>query len=276
MMMGSVADEQESFQVLKNLVKKNLGFNCEQYKEAHFKRRIDVRMRVTKTKNYSNYIKYLNSNPAEYTSLIDTLTVNVTEFFRNPETYEYVERDVLPAVIKSKANTPLKTIRIWSAGSSIGVEGYSIAIMLHKLLKQDFKKYKISIIGTDIDKASLFKAQLGVYSQSEMKGIDPKMAEKYFVKKGDKYHVIDELKKITSFKRNDLISGVKMRGFDVIFCRNVTIYFTKELQEKLYMIFYDSLNNGGYYVMGKTETMIGPAKDAFKPFCARERIYVKE
>ncbi len=96
--MSSATSEQESFQVLKNLIKKNLGFNCEQYKEAHFKRRIDVRMRVTKTKNYSGYIKYLNSNPAEYTSLIDTLTVNVTDFFRNPETYEYVEKDVLPAV----------------------------------------------------------------------------------------------------------------------------------------------------------------------------------
>lgn len=274
--MVSAMDEQESFQVLKNLIKKNIGFNCEQYKEAHFKRRIDVRMRSTSSKNYADYIKHLNSNPAEYTSLIDTLTVNVTDFFRNPETYEHVEKDVLPAVIKSKAKSPLKSIRIWSAGSSIGVEAYSIAIMLHNLLKQDFKRYKISIIGTDIDKASLFKAQLGVYSETEMKGVDPKTAEKYFVKKGDKYHVIDELKKITSFKRNDLISGAKMTGFDIIFCRNVTIYFTKELQEKLYMIFYDSLNNGGYYVMGKTETMIGPAKDVFKPFCARERIYVKE
>ena len=274
--MGIASNEQESFQVLKNLIQKNLGFNCEQYKEAHFKRRIDVRMRSTTSKDYAGYIKHLNSNPAEYTSLIDTLTVNVTDFFRNPETYEHVEKDVLPAVISSKAKTPLRSIRIWSAGSSIGVEAYSIAIMLHKLLKQDFKRYKISIIGTDIDKASLFKAQLGVYSETEMKGVDPKTAEKYFVKKGDKYHVIDELKKITSFKRNDLISGTKMTGFDIIFCRNVTIYFTKELQEKLYMIFYDSLNNGGYYVMGKTETMIGPAKDAFKPFCARERIYVKE
>ncbi|MCK5485361.1 MAG: protein-glutamate O-methyltransferase CheR [Desulfobacterales bacterium] len=273
--MSIASNEQESFQVLKNLIQKNLGFNCEQYKEAHFKRRIDVRMRSTSSKDYAGYIKHLNSNPAEYTSLIDTLTVNVTDFFRNPETYEHVEKEVLPAVIRAKAKTPIKSIRIWSAGSSIGVEAYSIAIMLHKLLKQDFKRYKISIIGTDIDKASLFKAQLGVYSETEMKGVDSKTAEKYFVKKGDKYHVIDDLKKITTFKRNDLISGTKMTGFDVIFCRNVTIYFTKELQEKLYMIFYDSLNNGGYYVMGKTETMIGPAKDAFNPFCTKERIYTK-
>lgn len=273
--MSSVIQDDANFIMLQRLIKKNLGFNSEQYKEAHLKRRIEVRMRVQNAKNYNDYIGILHKNPAEYTSLIDTLTVNVTNFFRNPETYEAIEKEVLPAIIKAKSNTPLRTIRIWSAGCSIGVEAYSIAIMLHKLLKHDFSKYRITIIGTDIDKASLFKAELGVYSEAEMKGVDNQILDRYFKINDGRYHIIDELKNITTFKRNDLISGTKPSGFDAIFCRNVTIYFKKELQEQLYMNFYEALNNGGYFVMGKTETLIGPAKDMFKPFNTKERIYSK-
>jgi len=273
--MGILLENDNDLMMLKKIIKTNLGFNSEQYKEAHFKRRIDVRMRSTHAKSYSDYINILNRNPAEYTSLIDALTVNVTNFFRNPETYDAVEKEVLPAIIKSRSRNSLKSIRIWSAGCSIGVEAYSIAILLHKLLKQDFNKFNISITGTDIDKASLFKAELGVYTETEVKDVDSKTLDKYFEMKDGRYHVIDELKKITRFKRNDLISGTKLRGFDAIFCRNVTIYFTKELQEILYMNFHESLNEGGFFIMGKTETMIGPAKDVFNPFNTKERIYSK-
>lgn len=264
------------FIMLKKLIKSKLGFNCEQYKASHFKRRIDVRMRATGCVNYSDYIKVLNKDQLEYRHLKDALTVNVTEFFRNPDTYNVVEKELLPAIISLKSRTPLKSIRIWSAGCSIGVEAYSIAILLHRLLGKDFKKYKISIIGTDIDENSLSKAREGIYSKLDIKNVDDETIEKYFEASDGKYHVIDELKNITSFKKNDLISGTKLKGFDIIFCRNVTIYFEKELQEKLYYNFYEALNEGGFYVMGKTETLIGPAKDLFKPFSLKERIYHKE
>ncbi len=268
-------DDDTSFRMLKNLIKKNLGFNCDQYKESHFRRRIDVRLRASRAKTFSDYIDILNKNPAEYKQLMDTLTVNVTNFFRNPETYDVIERDVLPVIIKSKSSSPLKSIRIWSAGCSIGVEAYSIAILLHTLLKDDFNRYKISITGTDIDKGSLFKAQEGLYTEVEMKDVDAKIKDKYFVKKDNKYQVIEELRNLMTFKRQDLITDPKTKGFDAIFCRNVTIYFTKELQEQLYMDFYESLNTGGFFIMGKTETMIGPSKDVFKPFNTKERIYNK-
>lgn len=273
--MTFTTQEDTDFIMLQRLIKKNLGFNSEQYKESHFKRRVEVRMRLKNAKDYRDYLNILNKNPAEYTALVDALTVNVTNFFRNPETYEAIEKEVLPAIIKERSNKPIKIIRIWSAGCSIGVEAYSIAIMLHKLLKHNFSKYHISIIGTDIDKASLLKARLGVYTETEMKGIDSKILEQYFKVNDGRYHIIDDLKKITTFKQNDLISGTKLSGFDAIFCRNVTIYFKKELQEKLYMNFYKSLNDGGYFVMGKTETLVGPAKDVFKPFNTKERIYSK-
>ena len=263
------------FTMLKKLINKNLGFNADQYKDAHLRRRIDVRLRSTHCKTYGDYINVLKQDSAEYVVLMDTLTVNVTEFFRNPEAYDVVEKEVLPAAIMANENGPLKTIRIWSAGSSIGVEAYSIAILLHKILSTNFNKYKIIIEGTDIDKACLFRAEQGVYTKTEVKDIDKAILKTYFELRDGKYFVIDKIKKVTSFKRHDLISGPKKRGFDIIFCRNVTIYFEKDLQEVLYMDYYNALKKGGFFVMGKTETLIGPSKDLFKPFNTKERIYQK-
>lgn len=267
------SDDQEYLK-LKGLIKKNLGFNCEQYKDAHFRRRIDVRMRSTNSKNYGEYVQHLNTHKEEYQHLMDTLTVNVTNFFRNSETYEVVEKEVLPAIIKSKS-TGLKHIRIWSAGCSIGVEAYSIAILLKKVLGDNFSKYNIQITGTDIDKDIIKRAEEAIYTDVEMKEVPNDIRIKYFEKIGDNYHLKEEIKKIAKFRKNDLISGEKLTGFDAIFCRNVTIYFEKQLQENLYMDFYNGLNKGGFFVMGKTETLIGPSKDLFKAFNPRERIYQK-
>lgn len=274
MMLKLESSEEQDYSKLKNLIKKNLEFNCEQYKDSHFRRRIDVRMRATGSKNFGEYIRYLTTHKEEYSQLMDTLTVNVTNFFRNSETYEVVEKEVLPAIIKSKS-TGLRSIRIWSAGCSIGVEAYSIAILLHKILGNNFSRYNIQIIGTDIDKDILKRAEEAVYSELEMKEVPTDIRNKYFTYDGENYHLKNEIKKVAKFRRNDLISGEKLTGFDAIFCRNVTIYFEKHLQEKLYMDFYDSLNKGGFFVMGKTETLIGPSKDLFKPFNPRERIYQK-
>ncbi len=267
--------EDADLAVLKGLIKEKLGFNCEYYKNSHFKRRIDVRLRASGSKNYGDYVKILKENNEERTILMDTLTVNVTNFFRNSEVYDIIEKEVLPTVIRSKGAGHVKSIKIWSAGCSIGVEAYSIAMLLHHILGDNIRRYNILITGTDIDKASLQQAQQGVYSEAEMKDVRPAFLKKYFVLRGDQYHVIDELKKMTHFKSHDMISGLKMSGFDIIFCRNVTIYFEKELQEVLYMDFYNGLNENGFFVMGKTETLLGPSKDLFKPFNAKERIYCK-
>jgi len=273
-MLKMECSEEQDYLKLKNLIKKNLGFNSEQYKDSHFKRRIDVRMRATGSKDFGEYVQYLNTHKDEYTQLMDTLTVNVTNFFRNSETYEIVEKEVLPAIIRSKT-TGLRNIRIWSAGCSIGVEAYSIAILLKKILGNDFSRYNIQITGTDIDKEILKRAEEAIYTEVEMKEVPGDMRIKYFDHDGERYHLKDEIKKVAKFRRNDLISGEKLTGFDAIFCRNVTIYFEKHLQEKLYMDFYNGLNKGGFFVMGKTETLIGPSKDVFRTFNPRERIYQK-
>ncbi len=271
-----IQEEDPDLELLKRAIKKNLGFNCEQYKGSHFRRRINVRVRATNSSSYAEYLKILKKDRDEYRNLIEALTVNVSEFFRNPETYTVIEKEVLPALIKSKSNALVKAIRIWSAGCAAGEEAYSLAILLHMLLDKDFGKYRISIMGTDIDSSSLERARKGVYSENVLKNVDEKTRERYFIKKGGMYQVTDQLKNITHFKQHDLISGPKLSHFDIIICRNVMIYFNKEIQEQLHLDFYKALSHEGFFIIGKAETLLGTAADYFKPYNTRERLYVKE
>lgn len=270
----NINENDKDFADLKILIKRKIGFNCEDYKQPHLKRRLAVRLRATQSKSYRDYSQILLRNAEEERLLKETLTVNVTELFRNPETYESVYDNVLPELMKAKKD--LKFIKIWSAGCSNGEEPYSIAIMLSQFLGNSIKRYNISILATDIDEDSLGKAEKGIFQEKQLEKIGKERIDNYFDKKDSNYQVKEDLKKLVKVKRHDLISGPKMGGFDIIFCRNVTIYFEQKLQETLYMNFYDSLNEGGFFVMGKTETLVGPASSLFNRFDLKERIYQKK
>ena len=270
----TIREDQKEFTELKSIIKRKIGFNCEDYKQPHLKRRLAVRLRATQSASYKDYAQVLLRNADEEKQLKETLTVNVTELFRNPETYESVRNNVLPELIKYKGNN--KVIKVWSAGCSNGEEPYSIAILLNEYLGSSAKRYNISILGTDIDEDSLGKAENALFQSKQLEKIEKERIARFFVKKENNYQVIDELKKLVKVKHHDLISGPKLSGFDIIFCRNVTIYFEEQLQEILYMNFYNALNEGGYFVMGKTETLVGPASQMFKRFDLKERIYAKK
>jgi Methylase of chemotaxis methyl-accepting proteins len=269
-------EEDSDFKLLKKVITGNTDFNCEHYKEAHFRRRVNVRVRATNSESYGAYLKFLKRNPQEYEALVDTLTVNVSEFFRNPETFGIIEKEIIPSIIKYRSESLIRSIRIWSAGCAAGEETYSLAILLHRTLKTEFNKYRISIIGTDIDTKSLEKARKGVYSENSVKNLDTSSKERYFLKQKDAYQVIDELKSITQFKRHDLISDSRIDHFDLIVCRNVMIYFKKETQERLQLNFYQALEKRGFFVIGKSETLLENPSSLFKPYNTRERLYTKE
>jgi chemotaxis protein methyltransferase CheR len=271
--------EEASFQSLKKLIQQEIGFNCDQYKQNHFKRRIAVRMRACKVDTYKEYIRVLKSDEGEWSMLKDVLTVNVTEFFRNPEVYDAIKTTVLPDILTQKRASGDKRIDVWSAGCSSGVEPYSIAILFCEHLGAHLGGFDVHILGTDLDVEALKEAERGFYRENVLKNVPPGILKKYFTQdKHDRYEgyvVSEEIKKMVAFKKGDLISGVKPRGFDLILCRNVTIYFEQKLQEKLYHDFYDSLNEGGFFVMGKTEMLVGGSRDKFQPYNSRERIFKK-
>ncbi len=267
-------EDDSEFSELKFIIKREIGFNCEQYKQAHLKRRLAVRLRATQSKSYKEYAEVLLKNPDERKQLKETLTVNVTELFRNPETYEEFRATALPELIKSRGEN--RNLKVWSAGCSNGEEPYSIAIMLIEYLGISAKRYNISIIGTDIDEDSLSKARLGIFHPKALEKISKERLDRFFIKNDNNYKVTDEIHRMVTFKNHDLISGQKLSGFDIIFCRNVTIYFEQKLQEKLYLDFYNAMKDGGYFVMGKTETLIGQSSRLFKHVDLKERIYQKK
>jgi chemotaxis protein methyltransferase CheR len=267
-------EDGREFSELKTIIKKKIGFNCEQYKQAHLKRRLAVRLRATQSKSYKEYAEILLKNLAEEKQLKETLTVNVTELFRNPETYEAFRAAALPELIKSRGEN--RNLKVWSAGCSNGEEPYSIAIMLVEYLGIAARRYDISILGTDIDEDSLTKAELGIFHPKQLEKISKERLERFFIKKDNNYQVTDEIHRLVTFKNHDMISGPKLSGFDIIFCRNVTIYFEQKLQERLYFDFYNALKDGGYFVMGKTETLIGQSSQLFQHIDLKERIYQKK
>jgi chemotaxis protein methyltransferase CheR len=269
-----IREDEKEFTELKTIIKRKIGFNCEDYKQPHLKRRLAVRLRATQSASYKDYLQVLSKNADEEQQLKETLTVNVTELFRNPETYESVRNNVLPELIRYKGND--RVIKIWSAGCSNGEEPYSIAILLNEYLGSSAKIYNLWILGTDIDDDSLGKAENAIFQSRQLEKLGKERIGRFFIKKENNYQVIDELRRLVKVKRHDLISGPKLWGFDIIFCRNVTIYFEQKMQETLYMDLYNALNEGGYFVMGKTETLVGPASQLFKRFDLKERIYVKK
>lgn len=264
------------FLALKKKIVAFTSIDCEKYKDSYLKRRISVRMRSTGCSNYSEYSHYLSSTPDEIQKLLEDMTINVTHFFRDKEVFNTIEEDILPVLIYEKVIKESRMIRVWSAGCSSGEEAYSIAIILKELLDEEFDCFIVSILGTDIDEDSLETARIGSYMPRQVTEIPDEYLDKYFTFDGERYQISEEILRMAKFRNLDLISGNPGRRFDLILCRNVTIYFTREMQERLYMDFYNALNNGGYFIMGNTETLVGEASSLLTPISSRKRIYRKQ
>jgi len=270
----------ESFEELKQGVKDILGFNSFQYKDSYLQRRFNTRLRAYNLDSYHDYWEILKRDKVEQERLLQDLTINVTEFFRDNPVYVVFQNEIVPNILRGKKGK----IRIWSAGSSDGKEAYGIAMIMINALGENIAQNKVEIIGTDIDKECLEQANSGKYEtriglvqtdiEKQMRFIEH--PERYFDINSNMYTAKPYLKQMVKFEYHDLISGPKKKNFDIIFCRNVVIYFTRELQEVLYKDFYDALNPGGYFVMGKTETLYGNARELFVPYDLKERIYVKK
>jgi chemotaxis protein methyltransferase CheR len=264
--------DEEELEKLKRKIERDRGFNCAFYKDKCLRRRIAVRMRARGQHSFAEYAALLDREPAEYDHLLDTLTINVTKFFRNLETWQAVEQHVLPALFAQRG-----TLRVWSAGSASGEEAYTVSILLREWAERHHRSAdleRLRIVGTDIDRKSLETAQRGVYPELSLSETPPQLREKWF-SPGPPWRIRPEAQRGVSFVRRDLISEHPEAGQHLIFCRNVVIYFDREIQERLFKDFYDALVPGGFLVMGKVETLIGVARTLFRPVNNRERIYQK-
>jgi two-component system, chemotaxis family, CheB/CheR fusion protein len=248
------------------------GYDFRDYKKASIARRINKRLYENHLQTYDEYLEFLNKHPEEYAKLFDTLLINVTEFFRDPEAWEVLEKEVLPKIISRKNKG--ESIRFWSAGCASGEEAYSIAMMLLDRLGDAVGDYEVRIYGTDIDESALNEARKGTYQAGMMKNVSEEQREKYFTSEDGAYKVKRNVRQMIAFGRQDLITDAPISHLDLIICRNVLIYFNLELQSRIIIKFHYALNRNGFIFFGKSESMLTGSK-LFLPVNKKWRIFEK-
>jgi chemotaxis methyl-accepting protein methylase len=266
------AQVDRDFLELTRKISRERGFACANYKEKCLRRRIAVRMRAKGVHTYADYARLLDSDSAEYDRLLDALTINVTKLFRNSSVYEAIATQVVPALFQLDTR-----IRVWSAGCSSGEEPYSLAILLHRYAAEHGLLRRIDhvqVLGTDIDRGSLEAAARAQFAESAFEETPAELRERYFSATSP-FTVVPEIRSMVRFERRDLLDELPAlpTGFQLISCRNVLIYFDRDTQERLLARFHAALAPGGFLVLGKVETLLGPVRSRFAAVDARERIF---
>lgn len=241
---------EEEFTTFKKNIERLIKLDLTNYKNKQMERRILSLMGKSDIKTLDEYYKILSTSQDRLDDFLNMLTINVSEFFRNPEKFKELEETYLTELLKN--NNKLK---IWSAGCSIGAEVYTLAMILDNKFNA---LSKCELIASDFDEKILKKAQSGVYTKQEV-GTVPNDYKKYFtpIDNDENYQLDRKLTTSVKFKRQDLLNSTFEKGFDLILCRNVVIYFTDEAKDRLYEGFYDSLNPGGILFIGSTERING-------------------
>lgn len=264
------------FDGIKSIVYEKSGIDLGNYKDGCIKRRISVRLKVSGCETAENYLKKITVDDVEFQKLLNALTINVTQFFRNPSTFDKVKDIVVPQVLGNKKKSADLSLKIWSAGCSSGEEPYSIAILLKELLKNDPRKITTVIMATDVDAGVIFKGKEAQYDEKQLKNVGQELIEKYFSLENDeKYKVVESVKKMVTFEKRNIMTHEVQKEQDIIFCRNILIYFPRDLQEKILSTLTSALNMGGFLVLGKAETLTSGSRNFFETVCATERIYQK-
>lgn len=227
-------------------VHRELGINLLAYKPEQLNRRIKSLMGRIGVKTLDEYTVLIKKDEEQKQKFLDFITINVTEFFRNPELYVELEK-IISEQLRPKDNQ----LKIWSAACSIGCEPYTLAIILDKISKN--KKHIIQ--ATDIDNTILTKAKIGEYTNNEIKNVSPSDLAQYFTEKDGKYYIDNKIKSMVDFKKHDLILSSYDNGFDLIVCRNVVIYFNNDVKSEIYEKFSKSLKKGGLLFVGATESI---------------------
>lgn len=250
------------FRAILSYASKKSGIRLEMYRENYLRRRVEFRMRTLGLRDFMEYYDYLKSDEKEVEKLLDAIAINVTEFMRDYTPFKFFMEKILPEISRKGI------LRFWSAGCAFGEEAYTIAICTLETTNSNF-----SVYATDIDEDCLKKAIAGEYREPQLRNLDEELIKKYFEKVGDRYKVKDFVKKHIRFKKHDLTSQEPITKYlDVIFCRNVMIYFSEQQKEKVLRDFYEALNAGGYLIIGKSESI---PKGKFECVNLTDKVYKK-
>ncbi len=252
------------------ILKEKRGFDFSGYRTSMLERRIQKRIFATNCSDIDSYEKFAVNNVGELDKLIDVFTINVSRFFRNAIVFEYFNKFIIPDIIHRKEIEDNDSLRIWSAGCSNGEEPYSIAIIINEFLKKESPNLNVNIFGTDIDAVALRRAYLAIYNEKEISEVKFSIFRDYFIKRGVRFALTDEIKKTVNFSLHDLLDKKHMSppesiygSFDIVLCRNVLIYFKPEIQAGIFKSLYSSLNTNGYLILGESEVINYRFKNKF-------------
>ena len=246
------------------------GFDFTGYKMSSLMRRMRKRMGEVSVGTYAEYVDFLEVHPKEFDPLFNSVLINVTAFFRDPEAWAYIAREVIPSLLEEKA--PDAPIRLWSAGCASGEEAYTLAMLLVEALGEEAFKARVKIYATDADDDALAQARHASYDERQVADIPPAMLARYFGTVEGRHVFRSDLRRSLIFGRHDLVQDAAISRVDLLSCRNTLMYFNSETQTKILARFHFALAKGGYLFLGKAETLLSHSH-SFRPIDLKRRIF---
>jgi two-component system CheB/CheR fusion protein len=265
--------EDRQIEAILERIREARNFDFRNYKRATLRRRIERRMADRRCRSISEYAALLEREPAEFDSLISSMLIKVTSFFRDEEMWEALSSKIIPQLLSEKR--PGEEIRCWCAGSATGEEAFSLAILLAEAMGPAFQNQDVKIFGTDLDEKAVAYARHGLYSAEQMKSLPRNLLQQYFVDERGGFSVRKEVRRTVVFGVNNLVSDAPISRLDLLICRNVFIYLDAQLQKRVLTRFHYALRRHGILVLGKSELIPFVGK-IFEPVDLQRRIYRKD
>jgi two-component system CheB/CheR fusion protein len=257
------------FEALLEYLKRNRSFDFTGYKRSTLMRRVEKRMRVVEVDDYAAYTDYLEVHPDEFAHLFDTILINVTSFFRDPDAWDAVKAELATRFAENGA-----PVRVWSAGCASGEETYTLVMVLCELLGMEGFRERVKVYATDVDGAALGEARAAVYDEKALAGLPEGYAERYFEQVAGKFVFRNDLRRFVIFGRHDLVQDAPISHLDLLVCRNTLMYFNAEIQSRILARFHFGLGSAGLLFLGKAEMMRSHAS-LFSPVDLKARLFAK-
>ena len=251
-----------------------LDLQWRRFKRGGIKRKVERRITEIGLSNFEDYLLKIKRDPEEKSCLSQILTVTITRFFRDKEVFDILENSIIPAILKNKKGKD--EFKIWLVGCANGEEPYSLSMLWKEKFEKIWSQIDLSILATDINENLLERAREGRYKKSSLKEVPEEIFQRHFKIENGFYILDRSIRESVEFKKHDIIHGELFSGMDIIFCRNLAFtYFSKECQMNVLKKIARSLNEGGYLIIGKDESLLLTYPTLFVPIFPTERIYQK-
>lgn len=258
------------FQKVCELLLARRGFNLNMYKDQCVKRRIASRVRARGFQDAGPYLEILERDEGEVDALLAAISIHVSQFFRNPRVFALLEKQVLPELIEAAMQRADRQLRVWSVGCASGEEPYSVALLLHALKPAELQ---VSIVGTDISRPILQQARKACFDGLRLTEVPQQFRSEFFVAEGQSFRLRETIRQMVRFYENNVLDVANYPSADLILCRNLLIYLSREDQDRILKRFAELLPAWGRLVLGTAENLLGEARSLFRPCSPTERIY---